>query len=232
MSRPASLRALALLRPYYASLLSKPAVASASVLPRLPSVIRGHASPVSPCPSSWAQSSPSLRYHYYSSSSSSSSSSPSSPASDSTSQPVGQVKAKMLIGFTCKVCQTRSHKFMSKASYEKGVVIIRCDGCKNLHLIADHLGWFDSQSPPGTIENIMKAKGETVVRLHTNLEGQLEAAKEHGANVDDFVMPAADNSIADLQTLADQEDGMLEWLPKAVAEADEFIAAAKKNNEL
>ncbi|KAJ3126340.1 hypothetical protein HK098_007604 [Nowakowskiella sp. JEL0407] len=57
---------------------------------------------------------------------------------------------------------------MSKNAYTKGVVLIRCDGCNNLHLIADHLGWYDSQNPPGSIEDIMKRKGEEVVRLGTN----------------------------------------------------------------
>jgi hypothetical protein len=48
---------------------------------------------------------------------------------------------------------------MSKHAYEKGVVIMKCDGCNKLHLISDHLGWFDSQRRVGTIEDIMKSKG-------------------------------------------------------------------------
>ncbi|GFS35513.1 Zim17-type zinc finger protein [Actinidia rufa] len=44
--------------------------------------------------------------------------------------------------FTCKVCETRSIKTMCRESYEKGVVVARCGGCNNLHLIADHLCWF------------------------------------------------------------------------------------------
>ena len=34
----------------------------------------------------------------------------------------------------------------SKHSYEKGVVIIQCDGCKGNHLIADNFGWFDEMN--------------------------------------------------------------------------------------
>lgn len=74
-------------------------------------------------------------------------------------------KERMIIGFTCKVCQTRSFKSMSKQAYNTGVVLIKCDGCKKTHLIADNLGWYDSQKPPGTIEEILAAKGEKVERI-------------------------------------------------------------------
>ena len=36
-------------------------------------------------------------------------------------------------------CQKRSKETFSKQSYHHGTVIIRCEGCRNLHLIADHL---------------------------------------------------------------------------------------------
>jgi mitochondrial protein import protein ZIM17 len=48
----------------------------------------------------------------------------------------------MAIVFTCTKCDTRSAKTFSRHSYEKGIVLIRCPGCKKPHLIADHLGWF------------------------------------------------------------------------------------------
>ncbi|GFZ14738.1 Zim17-type zinc finger protein [Actinidia rufa] len=61
--------------------------------------------------------------------------------------------------FTCKVCETRSIKTMCRESYEKGVVVARCGGCNNLHLIADHLGWFGE---PGSVEDLLSARGEEV----------------------------------------------------------------------
>lgn len=39
-----------------------------------------------------------------------------------------------------QVCETRTAKTFAKLSYNKGVVIARCPGCHNLHLIADRLG--------------------------------------------------------------------------------------------
>ena len=65
----------------------------------------------------------------------------------------------LVMVYTCNVCQTRSAKTMSRQTYEKGVVIVRCFTCKNLHLIADRLGWFGE---PGSVEDFLKQKGVEV----------------------------------------------------------------------
>ena len=69
----------------------------------------------------------------------------------------------MIIVFTCKVCNTRAARKMSKEAYNHGVVLIRCPGCNNLHLIADHLGYFDDNST--NVEQILAQKGEKVTRM-------------------------------------------------------------------
>ncbi|KAF5733736.1 hypothetical protein HS088_TW16G00176 [Tripterygium wilfordii] len=61
--------------------------------------------------------------------------------------------------YTCKVCETRSVKTVCRESYEKGVVVARCGGCNNFHLLADHLGWFGE---PGRVEDLLAARGEEV----------------------------------------------------------------------
>ena len=53
----------------------------------------------------------------------------------------GGEKFAMLM--TCTVCDTRSAKVISKQAYYEGLVLARCPGCENLHLIADRLGWFE-----------------------------------------------------------------------------------------
>lgn len=66
------------------------------------------------------------------------------------------------MGFTCNVCQQRTHRTISKQAYTKGIVLIECPGCKNRHLIADRLGWFEQRGPSEDIEAIMQSKGETI----------------------------------------------------------------------
>lgn len=57
-------------------------------------------------------------------------------------QTIGQIKVdkpQLMIAFKCKKCDTRSSHVMSKQAYTSGTVLVTCPGCKNRHLIADHL---------------------------------------------------------------------------------------------
>ncbi|XP_015173291.1 PREDICTED: mitochondrial protein import protein ZIM17-like [Polistes dominula] len=96
-----------------------------------------------------------------------------------------KIEPKLHIIFTCKKCNTQNSKTMSKLAYEKGVVIIRCDGCKNNHLIADNLGWFNEFKKGINIEKILAEKGETVCKIKYVPEGFLVVPKEEGKNIDE-----------------------------------------------
>ena len=87
-----------------------------------------------------------------------------------TSVPLARLQGRLQLIYTCKVCNTRNMKHISKQAYEKGVVIVKCEGCGNNHLIADNLGWWEELKAKGqtNIEKILVAKGETVQRVALN----------------------------------------------------------------
>ncbi|GFR42792.1 hypothetical protein Agub_g3756, partial [Astrephomene gubernaculifera] len=76
---------------------------------------------------------------------------------------LGSIQPRVMMVFTCAVCDTRSTKSFSKLSYTKGVVLVRCPGCKKLHLIADHLGWFGEE--PFVLHEFIEKQGGYVVRI-------------------------------------------------------------------
>ncbi|KAK9323314.1 DNL zinc finger-domain-containing protein [Lipomyces orientalis] len=71
------------------------------------------------------------------------------------------------ITLTCKVCKNRSSHFMSHQAYHHGTVLVKCPGCNNRHLIADHLKIFSDTRI--TLEDII-AKDGAVIRKGTIAE--------------------------------------------------------------
>eukprot|EP00300_Choanocystis_sp_HF-7_P034370 c4707_g1_i1.p1 GENE.c4707_g1_i1~~c4707_g1_i1.p1 ORF type:complete len:237 (+),score=23.10 c4707_g1_i1:54-713(+) len=105
----------------------------------------------------------------------------------------GDEDGKLMIVYTCAVCNTRSMKVFSKHAYYKGVVIVRCDGCKSLHLVADNLHWTNADMEPTNIEDLMRRRGVTIPRLSGEqaLEFVLKKADKDGEEPTVAALPPA-----------------------------------------
>lgn len=75
---------------------------------------------------------------------------------------------KLAIVFTCTVCNTRSAKQFTEQAYRNGVVIVRCPGCSNLHLIADRLGYFTDKGGDWDLETLVAQRGEQLQTVKDN----------------------------------------------------------------
>lgn len=92
---------------------------------------------------------------------------------------------KLAMVYTCTVCNTRAVKSISKHAYHHGVVLVRCPGCQNLHLIADRMGWFEEES--WDVEKLMQERGDRVKVFTSDDESILELTEKDilGSTTDD-----------------------------------------------
>ena len=51
------------------------------------------------------------------------------------------------LSFTCKLCHARMTKLINPHAWERGAIVVRCDGCGVKHQLVDNLGVFDLLQP-------------------------------------------------------------------------------------
>jgi hypothetical protein len=90
----------------------------------------------------------------------------------------------MVVMYTCRVCETRSARRVSRAAYERGSVLLRCPGCRGLHVLADHLGYFDDAAVDAAA--LLERRGERVRR--GALPGPGAGAGGGGSGADEHVV--------------------------------------------
>lgn len=92
--------------------------------------------------------------------------------------PISDVKARKLvephyrITFTCVPCSERSTHVISKQGYHRGSVLITCPGCRNRHVMSDHLNIFGDRKM--TVEDLLREKGQLVKRGTLGEDGDVE----------------------------------------------------------
>ncbi|ROT37195.1 zf-DNL-domain-containing protein, partial [Sodiomyces alkalinus F11] len=74
--------------------------------------------------------------------------------------------------FTCSPCNTKSTHHISKQGYHRGSVLVTCPGCRNRHVIADHLNIFSDRH--FTVEDLMREKGQLVKKGTLGEDGDVE----------------------------------------------------------
>ena len=82
--------------------------------------------------------------------------------------------------FTCNTCKHRSGHSVSKQGYHHGTVLVQCPGCKNRHLISDHLKVFYDKGV--TLQDIMKEKGESIKLGSLDQQGDVEFWDQESAD--------------------------------------------------
>ncbi|KAM0281020.1 hypothetical protein ACHAQH_003749 [Verticillium albo-atrum] len=119
------------------------------------------------------------------------SSSPSSSSSSSTPEkpPKSRVESQphYRLSFTCTPCNAQSTHNISKQGYHHGSVLVTCPGCRNRHVISDHLQIFGERNI--TIEDLMREKGQLVKKGTLGEDGDIEFWEDEvEENKSDFKM--------------------------------------------
>ncbi|KAL7817848.1 DNL zinc finger domain-containing protein [Trichoderma gracile] len=94
------------------------------------------------------------------------------PPTSESNRPEHKGPAFYQLSFTCQPCGHRSHHNVSKQAYHHGSTLITCPGCRNRHVISDHLNIFGDRKI--TVEDLMREKGQLVKRGSLGEDGDIE----------------------------------------------------------
>ncbi|KAI0990360.1 hypothetical protein GJ496_000109 [Pomphorhynchus laevis] len=75
--------------------------------------------------------------------------------SSGVAAPLCKIDPFKFLRFTCKRCDTQNEATFHSSSYTDGVVLVRCSGCSNYHVIADNCNWFSDLNGKRNIEDIV-----------------------------------------------------------------------------
>ncbi|KAI5847295.1 DNL zinc finger-domain-containing protein [Morchella snyderi] len=91
---------------------------------------------------------------------------------------VEEIKPSYQLTVTCRPCAHRSTHSISKQGYHHGSVMITCPGCRNRHVISDHLKIFGETAR--SFEDILSqsGSGETVKKVTLSQEELMTAAEK------------------------------------------------------
>lgn len=144
---------------------------------------------------------------------------------DSKKHILGRIDRKLKLSFTCKKCNCRNTKIISKLSYEKGIVIVRCDGCKNNHLIADHLGWFPHlEKKLNNLDYLLRTRAKEIERMRNNTDVYFEAISKDLMNDSETV-----KTMKDLTTKVQTIEEELKENKNKILKNNESINGKNKN---
>ncbi|KAI9904788.1 hypothetical protein N3K66_001317 [Trichothecium roseum] len=87
--------------------------------------------------------------------------------------PAKNPQAYYQLSMTCVPCGHRSHHNISRQGYHRGSVLVACPGCKNRHVVSDHLGVFGDRKGV-TVEDLLRDKGQIVRRGNLGEDGDVE----------------------------------------------------------
>lgn len=92
-----------------------------------------------------------------------------------------------LLTFTCKPCGERSRHTISKQGYHHGSVLVACPGCRNRHVISDHLKIFGDRSI--TVEDLLRERGQLVKKGTLGEDSDIEFWEDGTTSVHEPMEP-------------------------------------------